>query len=297
MKADRRRPRHWRRPLPGWWTALALAIVVNLLFVGVLIFSLHWQNRPAPPVTAELYAPQVVERAPEPRTEPKPEPPPPPPPPPEPKPEPQPEPKAEPKVEPKPPAPKPEPKAERPDSRAAEIAQKVRQEEERRLKALVQERERREAEAKKLAEEKRQAETKARREREVEALRQQAEREAAQRAQAEAVARAKAETEAKVRAEADARARAEADWIRRIQSKIRGNVVLPPELPGNPEAVFEVVLLPTGEILDAQLRKSSGVRAYDEAVQRAILKSTPLPRPDRAEIFQRTLTLKFRPLD
>ena len=37
--------------------------------------------------------------------------------------------------------------------------------------------------------------------------------------------------------------------------------------------------------------------AYDEAVQRAILKSSPLPRPDRPEQFQRALTLRFRPLD
>jgi len=39
------------------------------------------------------------------------------------------------------------------------------------------------------------------------------------------------------------------------------------------------------------------VRAYDDAVQRAILKSSPLPRPDRPELFQRNLTLKFRPQD
>ena len=68
-------------------------------------------------------------------------------------------------------------------------------------------------------------------------------------------------------------------------------------MAGNPEAIFEVVQLPTGEIIDVQLRKSSGVKAYDEAVQRAILKSSPLPRPDRPELFQRALTLRFRPLD
>ena len=68
-------------------------------------------------------------------------------------------------------------------------------------------------------------------------------------------------------------------------------------MAGNPEAIFEVVQLPTGEIIDVQLRKSSGVRAYDDAVQRAILKSSPLPRPERADLFQRSLTLKFRPTD
>jgi colicin import membrane protein len=76
---------------------------------------------------------------------------------------------------------------------------------------------------------------------------------------------------------------------------VRGNVVLPPDIAGNPEAIFDVVQLPTGEIIDVVLRKSSGVRAYDDAVQRAIVKSSPLPRPDRPELFQRTLALKFRP--
>lgn len=78
---------------------------------------------------------------------------------------------------------------------------------------------------------------------------------------------------------------------------MKGNVIVPANLAGNPEAIFEVVQLPTGEILEATLRKSSGVRAYDEAVQRAILKSSPLPRPERADLFQRRLTLKFRPSD
>jgi len=45
------------------------------------------------------------------------------------------------------------------------------------------------------------------------------------------------------------------------------------------------------------LAKSSGNRAYDEAVERAILKSSPLPKPDQAEVFQRQLSLKFRPLE
>ena len=83
----------------------------------------------------------------------------------------------------------------------------------------------------------------------------------------------------------------------RIKAKIRGNIVLPPDLKGNPEAIFDVVQLPTGEVLAVKLRKSSGHVGYDQAVERAVLKSSPLPRPDRAELFQRALELKFRPLD
>ena len=51
----------------------------------------------------------------------------------------------------------------------------------------------------------------------------------------------------------------DADGIRRIQAKVRGNVIVPSELAGNPEAIFEVVQLPTGEIIEATLRKSNGI--------------------------------------
>lgn len=96
---------------------------------------------------------------------------------------------------------------------------------------------------------------------------------------------------------AAANARALATWVDRIRAKIRGNILLPPDLKGNPEAIFDVVLLPTGEVLSAKLRKSSGHAGYDQAVERAILKSSPLPKPDRPELFQRELELRFRPLD
>ena len=315
MAADSTHAPHRRRRVKGRWIALALAILVNLAFVGVLVFSVTWRNPPPVGVTAELYAPppKLEPRKPEPeapKPEPKPEPPKPEPPKPEP-----------PKPEPKPEPPKPEPKPEPPkptdeDRRAADIALKKQEEAKKRereaeeAKKREAEKKKREAEEKKLAEEKKAeekkvAEARARQQRETEALLQQAEREAKSRADAEAKVRAEAEArartaaeaQAKVNAENAARARAEADWIRRIQAKVRGNVVLPPDLAGNPEAIFEVVQLPTGEIIDVQLRKSSGVRAYDDAVQRAILKSSPLPRPERAELFQRTLSLRFRPID
>ncbi len=303
MVRDGVRPPQPRRRVPGRWLALALAVLVNLLFVGVLVFSVTWRNPKPQAVTAELYAPPT--KAPVAQT-----PPPPPPvvepPKPEPKvaptpPPPETPPKPEPKAEPRPP-PKPEPRAE-PDSRAADLALKARQQEEKQRREQQErdkaeaERKRKETEEKKKADDKRIAEQRERQQREMEAMRVQAERETQQRAQMEAQARAQAEAQQRAQAETQARARAETDWIRRVQAKIRGNVILPPDIPGNPEAIFEVVQLPTGEIIDVQLRKSSGVRAYDDAVQRAILKSTPLPRPDRNDLFQRTLTLKFRPAD
>jgi colicin import membrane protein len=43
-----------------------------------------------------------------------------------------------------------------------------------------------------------------------------------------------------------------------------------------------------------KLAKSSGNRAYDEAVERAILKSSPLPLPEDRSLFRKQLQLRFR---
>jgi colicin import membrane protein len=83
----------------------------------------------------------------------------------------------------------------------------------------------------------------------------------------------------------------------RIAAKIKGNVILPMETVGNPVAEFDVSQDPTGEVIDVRLRKSSGNRTLDEAWERAIRKSTPLPKPDNPAAFQRQLTLRFRPHD
>jgi colicin import membrane protein len=99
------------------------------------------------------------------------------------------------------------------------------------------------------------------------------------------------------RQQADARSKSLAAWTDKIRAKIRGNIILPQDIPGNPEAIFDVTLLPTGEVLTVRKRKSSGHAGYDDAVERAIMKSSPLPQPDDRSLFQRQLELKFRPQD
>lgn len=109
------------------------------------------------------------------------------------------------------------------------------------------------------------------------------------------------EREAKERATTQARARQRAlvnDYIARIQAKIRSRVHLPPNMPGNPEAVYEVTMVPGGGVLQADLTKSSGVSPYDDAVLRAIMAAQPLPVPSEPALFHqyfRRITLKFRP--
>ncbi|HZV64441.1 MAG TPA: energy transducer TonB, partial [Telluria sp.] len=64
------------------------------------------------------------------------------------------------------------------------------------------------------------------------------------------------------------------------------------ELPGNPRAVFRVEELPTGEIISVKMTKSSGVPAFDDAVEKGINKSTPLPKKKDGTV-ERTLEIGF----
>ncbi|HEY0665244.1 MAG TPA: cell envelope integrity protein TolA [Gallionella sp.] len=85
----------------------------------------------------------------------------------------------------------------------------------------------------------------------------------------------------------------------KIRAKIRRNIVMPPNVPSDAVAIFRVTLLPGGSVLPPRLVKSSGNALYDAAVERAILKSDPLPLPPDAALFNRfrELELKFRPGD
>jgi len=96
---------------------------------------------------------------------------------------------------------------------------------------------------------------------------------------------------------ASANSKAQVAWIDKVRAKIRGNIFLPRDIKGNPEAVFNVEQLPTGEVLAVKLKKSSGLPALDAAIERAVLKSSPLPRPDGGFSAPREFELKYKPLD
>jgi len=89
------------------------------------------------------------------------------------------------------------------------------------------------------------------------------------------------------------------EYQAKIQAKIRRNIVMPPDVANDAHAEFLVTLLPGGSVLKAELNKSSGNRAYDSAVERAILKSDPLPLPPDASLFNRfrELDLVFKPTE
>jgi colicin import membrane protein len=89
----------------------------------------------------------------------------------------------------------------------------------------------------------------------------------------------------------------DAGYIDKIRAKIKRNISTPSEIKGNPEVVFNIVQLPTGEVLSVRLVKTSGNALLDSAVERAILKSSPLPKPDRPEQWLREFNISFKPLE
>ena len=112
------------------------------------------------------------------------------------------------------------------------------------------------------------------------------------------LAQEKADLQAKFAKDQAASQRALNDkYIALIQSHVKRQIVEPPNLQGNPQVEFDVVLIPGGEVMTVKLRRTSGVPAYDAAVERAILKASPLPLPADPTLFQnfRALNLKFRP--
>jgi colicin import membrane protein len=82
-----------------------------------------------------------------------------------------------------------------------------------------------------------------------------------------------------------------------ITAKVRRNLSAPPGLSGNPEALFEIEQAPGGLVTNVQLIRSSGNRALDEAFERAIRNSSPLPPPANPGLFDRRLKITFRPLE
>lgn len=266
-----------------------LALLVHGLFFAALVFGVSWKNPPALPVEADLWVslPELLPPPPPPVVEPEPLPPPP-------------------------------PVAEKLPTQADISLEKLRKEEAARLEARRLAEEKARLEKEKLEQDKLE---KARLEKEKfekdklekdklekerqdkekrDQARRQMEQELARQMQDELDAEAVQLRAIQERARAGRQVRVINDFKHRIQAKIQGYVRLPQKLSGNPEAVFQVNLLPNGEVARVTLVKSSGQTAYDSEVERAILKASPLPLPgekEAAAVFRDGLTLKFRPFE
>jgi colicin import membrane protein len=89
------------------------------------------------------------------------------------------------------------------------------------------------------------------------------------------------------------------EYKARIIATIRRNIVKPPDVRDDALTIFNVTLLPGGGVMRVERAKPSGNPAYDDAVERAIRKSDPLPLPPDATLFPRfrELRMTFRPTE
>ncbi len=208
--------------------------------------------------------------------------------------------------------------AEAARQRQAEERDRQQQAEARRKQAELETQKKNEATRQKAEQEaKRKAEQETRQKAE-QAARKKAEQEA--RAKAEADARQKAEAEARAKADAEARRKAEAEqqarekalqealaqeqrerelsplsnaYISAISQKIARNWNQPVGISKDLRCELSVTQLPDGSVTNARITKSSGNALFDESVLRAVYKSSPLPQPPSAEVFDRDLSISF----
>ncbi len=299
------------------WRAFGLALATHALLVLFLVIGVNWQNTQPVAVEAEVWdlttqqaAPppppaEAPEPEPAPAPEPKPEPAPPPP---------APTPAAPPPKEVTPPKPDPEialrkereKKKEEEKRIAEEKAEEKRKqkledqkeaERERKLAEQKQKKEQekreREEEKERLAEEKAAAEKKElaeQKKKDDEAKKKQlAEKKAAEKKEADRLAKVRADEMRRITgaaggssgtAEKSTAPRTDSGYAAAVTAKIKSNISYAgsQDVPGNPRAEFKISQLPTGEIISVRKIKSSGIPAYDAAVENAINKSSPLPK-------------------
>ena len=291
---------------PAQLRALGLAILAHVLLLGALGWGVSWRHQAEQQtVEAELWSAVPQQAAPRLQT------PPPPPPPPQPQPQPR----------PAPPPPPPPDTAQRDadialerqkkDAEAQAARLKAEQEQKRRQRREGEKREalQREWEQKRLAAEKGEQE----RQKKTAEARAANEKEAA-RTKEEA---ARAERELKAQREANLRRIAglagatgaesskgsaerssgpSASYAGKVAARVKPNIVFTDDIAGNPMADVEVRAAPDGTIQSTRLLKSSGIKAWDEAVLKAIVKTEKLPL-DTDGRAPSTLIIGFRPKD
>jgi colicin import membrane protein len=87
-----------------------------------------------------------------------------------------------------------------------------------------------------------------------------------------------------------------ASYAGRLVGRIKPNITYPGEVVGNPRAEVEVRVAPDGTITSRRIVQSSGNKAWDDAVLRAIDKTEILPKDTDGRVPP-FIVLGFRPLD
>jgi len=87
-----------------------------------------------------------------------------------------------------------------------------------------------------------------------------------------------------------------ASYAGRIRARIKPNITFTEDVAGNPKAEVEVRTSPDGTIISRKLLSSSGNKAWDDAVLKAIDKTNTLPRDEDGRVPP-VLEISFRPKD
>jgi colicin import membrane protein len=186
-------------------------------------------------------------------------------------------------------------KQEQEAKRKAE-AEKKRQSELALKKKAEAEKKRKEEEARKKAEaEKKRKEDEARKKAEAEQKRKA--EEARRKAEQELQARLAAEQAREAAQRQSAMQRMVDEYVLYIQEKVQRSWIRPPSSGSELSCTVEVRLIPSGEVIDAQIVRSSGNSAFDRSVEAAVFKASPLPVPPDPDVMEqfRSLRFEFKP--
>ena len=84
-----------------------------------------------------------------------------------------------------------------------------------------------------------------------------------------------------------------------IKQKVERSWARPPSAQKGLECNVRVRLVQSGEVMSAQVVRSSGNDIFDRSVENAVYKASPLPLPDDKSLFDhfRELEFKFKPED
>jgi colicin import membrane protein len=126
----------------------------------------------------------------------------------------------------------------------------------------------------------------ARREAEERARVEQAMREEALRREADLEQRARAASEREAR---------QSEWAAALAAHVQRNYLKPPGAPDDFSCQVRMQLLPDGTVTNARIVKSCGSAPLDRAVEDAVFRSSPMPRPADPSVFERDLLINFTP--
>ena len=82
----------------------------------------------------------------------------------------------------------------------------------------------------------------------------------------------------------------------KVRAKVKPNIVFTEDIAGNPSAEVEVRTALDGTIMSQRLVKSSGNKAWDDAVVKAIIRTETMPRDVDGRV-PTPMILEFRPKD